>query len=235
MVINELETEFSVNNQIDDAKTRNDLVLKNIRLAYYFVNQYRNRGIPFNELLSAGYMGLFNAAQNYKPEKGPFGVCAGLYIKQSIFKEFRSMKFIKLSSNRAIDSFTVRKIRERLEQKLKREPFLEEIAEEAKFSIAEVEMVLKNESEPVSIYHKASEEGAPLIDTLQPVSREDEPELQSFELQERLQKLSKKERLIIHCYLWEEETLEEIGRKLGSNRETVRLSIKKVVKKLKKS
>lgn len=167
---------------------------------------------------------------NYSPERGSFGVCAGIYIKQTIFKEFRSNRLIMFPPNRTQHFITVRKTREKLEQKLKREPFPEEIAEAAGLTVNDVKTVLENEALPVSIFQKDEDDERPFIDVLQDSDIKSDPELQSFELREKMQKLSRKERFIIHSYLWKEETLEEIGRKLGTNRESIRLIILKELK-----
>lgn len=163
-----------------------------------------------------------------------FGACAWVYINQKIFNEFRHNRLIQIPTQRSEHSMIVRKTREKLEQKLKRGTFPEEIAEAAGLPVQDVTIVLENEAFPVSIFQGCNENGTPLIDILHD-KISNEPELQSFELWERLKKLTRKERFIIYSYLWKEETLEEIGRKLGTNRESIRLIFLKALKKLKKN
>lgn len=235
MMTTESEVLLSAESKCNDTKARNDLVTRNIGLAYYFVNKYKNRGISFQDLLSAGYLGLLNAAMNYDPDRGSFGTCAWVYIKQYIFNEFRKNRLIQFPAQRLQHLLKIGRAREKLVQKLKRVPVPEEIADETGLPIEDVSTVLENESIPVSIFQESNNGGRPLIEALNDDVFEDEPELQNFEIKERLSKLSQKERTIIYLYLWNELTFEEIGQRFGKNRETIRLCIKKVLKKLKKN
>lgn len=70
-------------------EARNTLVVRNIKLVPYFVNSMTSRKhLDYTEMLSAGVLGLLSAANNFNPSKGRFGHYAGLWIKQSVQRNY---------------------------------------------------------------------------------------------------------------------------------------------------
>ena len=66
-------------------RARNRLVVGNIKLVPYFVNMLTSRKkLDYQELLSAGVIGLMNAANNFNPNKGRFSHYAGMWIRQAV-------------------------------------------------------------------------------------------------------------------------------------------------------
>ena len=73
------------------------LVERNIRLAIYFANKWRQTGIDQEELLSLAFLGMIKAAKAFRPELGyEFNTFAGHVVKNEILLEIRRQKKQKL-------------------------------------------------------------------------------------------------------------------------------------------
>lgn len=65
-----------------------ELALGNLALVLNIANRYKNRGLPVNELVEAGNIGLMLAAKVFNPHKGRFSSIATEYIEGEIKKSF---------------------------------------------------------------------------------------------------------------------------------------------------
>lgn len=71
--------------QKGDMSARNELVLSNIRLVVSIARYYRNRGLPMEDVIQHGIIGLNRAAEKFDPDKDiRFSTYATLWIKQAI-------------------------------------------------------------------------------------------------------------------------------------------------------
>ena len=68
-----------------DREAHRRLVEKNLRLTVSVAKKYRGQGLPFEDLIQEGNIGLIKAADKYDPEKGTrFSTYATWWIRQSI-------------------------------------------------------------------------------------------------------------------------------------------------------
>jgi RNA polymerase sigma factor (sigma-70 family) len=68
-----------------DDSAREKLILSNIRLVVSIARHYRNRGLPYSDVIQEGVLGLDRAARKFDPERGyRFSTYATLWIKQAI-------------------------------------------------------------------------------------------------------------------------------------------------------
>src|SRR6516162_4958266 len=69
----------------EDARRR--MILANLRLVVHVARAYRNRGLPFLDLIEEGNLGLIHAVDRFEPERGlRFSTYAALWIRQSILR-----------------------------------------------------------------------------------------------------------------------------------------------------
>lgn len=104
-----------------------ELVCSNLRLVLKIANQYKGMGVELEELVSAGNMGLMDAASKFKPGlKTKFGTYAQLYIrgkiKEALSKQSGAIPISKGRYGR------IRKIRNASES-IGKDASIEEIAE----------------------------------------------------------------------------------------------------------
>lgn len=72
--------------------SRNELVEKNIKLAYFVAARFQNCGIEYEDLVSICFLGLIKAADTYNPERSKFSSYACRIMENEVLQEIRRVK-----------------------------------------------------------------------------------------------------------------------------------------------
>ncbi len=81
----EEETDLARRAKAGDTRARQRLIEKNLRLVVSVAKKYRNQGLPFEDLIQEGNLGLIKAVGKYDPEKGfRFSTYATWWIRQAV-------------------------------------------------------------------------------------------------------------------------------------------------------
>ena len=112
-----------------DEKARNELVIHNLRFVVSVAKQYQHQGLPLEDLISAGHIGLITASKKYDVDRGfKFISYAVWWIRQSILKTlYSSSRTIRLPLNQIGSVSKILKAIKEFEQKYERTPSLEEL------------------------------------------------------------------------------------------------------------
>src|SRR5215212_2605479 len=79
------EVDLSKRARAGDAKARTRLVEKNLRLVVSVAKKYRGYGVPFEDLIQEGNIGLMKAVDKYDPDRGwRFSTYATWWVRQAI-------------------------------------------------------------------------------------------------------------------------------------------------------
>lgn len=197
--------------------------------------------VDLDDLIGAGTEGLMDAAQHYNPETGvPFPAYATVRIQGAMSDELRRLDWPSRSVRR--NTRRLEAAEARLEQKLSRPPRDEELAEFLDVSVEDVYeyQIHATSSSLLSLdklyVHDPDEtEKAPFVPGVEAdvESRLERQELLAF-LCKALEKLPRKEYLVLALYYYEGLVMREIGKVLQVSEAAVSLRHTVVLSKLKK-
>lgn len=113
-----------------DKAAKDKLVRANLRFVISVAKQYQGSGLPLEDLITAGNMGLMKAADRFDPTRGfKFISFAVWWVRQMILQEMsNNSRTIYQPSNRTGKWGKVKRAISELEQLLERDPTVEEIA-----------------------------------------------------------------------------------------------------------
>lgn len=82
-----------------DACARDDLITHNLRLVVYLAKKYENSGVPAEDMISIGTIGLIKAVNTFTPERN---IKLATYASRCIGNEI--LMYLRKSSNRRQDA-----------------------------------------------------------------------------------------------------------------------------------
>lgn len=204
---------------------KEQIVEKYIPLVKYLASRVmlgKTKYLEYEDLVSYGIVGLLDAINKYKPDKGmKFSSYATLRIKGSMIDEIRKNRPI---SKGAMDKLArYNEVVERLQNEFLREPSLEEIANRMEMTIDDISQI-ENYINYMSVVSLESiiysdDDDITIKDTLEDkniVSPESSLEYkeQIDLLSKSIEKLKEKDKLVLNLYYYEKLTLKEIGQVL---------------------
>jgi RNA polymerase primary sigma factor len=212
----------------------NGLIESNLSFVVKVASEYRNLGLPFEDLLNEGNLGLIEAAHRYDATKGTkFITYAIWWIRKSILKALSEH-----SNLVRVPTYQMKKVREireaetSLSRKLGRKPRRDEISERLERSLSKVDQVLQFHMRELSLDEKLGKNrDKPISDflvDLQSTNPEDDLiQRESGNLvAEAMRHLSEQERKVIAfrfgIAVGPALTLKEIGEMMCISRERVR-------------
>ena len=193
--------------------TRDELISNNLGLVHSCANKFRNRGIEYDDLYSAGCLGLVKAADGFDETLGyRFSTYAVPAILGEIKRLFRDGGAVKVSRSLKEKSREAVRLRDELSVSLGREPTVSELSE--KLGINEVETVeLLNIAVPPVSLTATDEEGERQIDI--PVDFGEEQIHNSIALREIIGKMPESDRRLIELRYYKGLTQTVTAEKLG--------------------
>ena len=225
-------------------QAKRDLSGGNLRLVVSIAKKYRNRGLGFLDVIQEGNTGLMRAVDKYEYKRGfKFSTYATWWIRQAITRAIADhARTIRIPVHMIETMGKIRNIQKLMQQETGVEPTVEEIAERATLTPAEVRRVMKISRHPVSLDKPVGEsEDSYFGDFLEDDSAGAPGDLAAQEMLKHriegvLKTLTYREREIIKLrygigdgYTY---TLEEVGRIFKVTRERVRQVEAKASRKL---
>ena len=127
----EEEVELSRRAKVGDRRARQRLIEKNLRLVVSVAKKYRGVGLPFEDLIQEGNIGLMKAIDKYDPERGfRFSTYATWWIRQAVQRAVADKgRTIRVPVHMGEKIRKMARAYNVLSEELRREPSDEEVAE----------------------------------------------------------------------------------------------------------
>ena len=210
------------------------LVASNLSFVVKVASEYRNLGLPLEDLLNEGNLGLIEAARRYDPEKGTkFITYAIWWIRKAILKALaEQVNLVRVPTYQMKKVKQVREAEHTLRKELGRTPERHEISDRLDTTLKKVDQTLQVHSKEVSLDDTVGKEKkTPVSDYL--IDQDSESPDENLIRREgtslvgdALQHLSEQEQIVVRhrfgldgCPIL---TLKEIGEQMGVSRERVR-------------
>ncbi|HWE14027.1 MAG TPA: sigma-70 family RNA polymerase sigma factor [Solirubrobacteraceae bacterium] len=134
------EIELAKRIERGDLAAKERMINSNLRLVVSQARRYQGHGLPMEDLVQEGMLGLIRAVEKFDWRRGfKFSTYGTLWIRQALQRGLQNHgRTIRLPVHVAQRQTKVRKVESELSTKLGREPTDEEIAAEAKLDIEEV-------------------------------------------------------------------------------------------------
>jgi len=238
----EKEAELARKIRAGNKRARNELVAANLRFVVRVATEYQNCGLPLEDLISAGNVGLIQAAERFDESRGfKFITYAHWWIRQGIYNAItQESRLVRLPANRVklLNSIT-RLIKELGYTQVK--PSSEFIAKELGVSREMVEDTLMRAQDVCSLDTTGDDDEPAPMSVVKDESLES-PDVQVSAMSDQkllkrvLSTLDDREAQVLRLHFGLEDrepfTLARIGKVLGLTKERVRQIKEKALGKL---
>ena len=248
MISHEEENELALKAKAGDKRAREKLINSNLRFVVTVAKKYQGQGLPLEDLINEGNLGLLTALEKFEPEKGyhfiSYAVC---WIRQSILKAVcEKSRAVRLPLNRANELFQIQKIQKTLiHESGSSDVSVDDIAAESGLEPDLIRDLLAVSREMVSFDAPVASKGeisdSKVGDFIEDDKMGPEEEVMQASLKEDvetlLSTLTEKERDIIILRFGLHDTkpmsLKEIGDLYGLTKERIRQIEKRAIEKMK--
>ena len=207
--------------------TRDEFIAANLPLVHSLANRFRGRGIDYEELVSAGSLGLVKAYDNFDSSRGlRFSTYAVPVILGEMRRLFRDGGTVKMSRSLKELSMRVQRAREEF-FKHGAEPTVTELAEYLGVSPEEAAEAVQASVPPMSLTER--EEGGE-FDV--PVESAENSLIDRLALRQCMEKLSEEDRTLIVLRYFRNKTQSETAQLLGMTQVQVSRRERKILNEL---
>ncbi|MEA3365715.1 MAG: RNA polymerase sigma factor RpoD/SigA, partial [Candidatus Hydrogenedentes bacterium] len=229
--------------QQGDGEARRKLIVSNLRLVVSIAKKYLYYGLPLQDLIEEGNVGLMKAVERYDPERGcKFSTYATWWIRQAITRALSNYgRTVRIPVYVTDNIAKYKKAAEGLYIKSGKKPEPEEVADVLGIKIAEAKKLqtFVEDVSPLDKLESTDEDtGRGIPESLEPLHTDEA--IAQIEVDQQLEQLmdqltGREAEIMRYRYGLtdgEAHTLEETGKEFGLTRERIRQIEKDVMRRL---
>ncbi len=228
-----------------DKEALKRLIEGHIRFVVKYASRFIGYGVPFEDLVEEGILGLIEAAKRFDPDRNvKFLSYAGWWIREAILNALHhGARAVEVPRRMMQHYLKLRKKSKELKSKFGRTPTVEELAEELGMDEKRVDKLMMIKNNDLSLSSQFKDEELTL-GAIIPEEEEDVAEkVFKKKLREKIRSavdsLNEREAKVLKLRFGLEDgvprTLEEVGRELGLSKERVRQLELKALKELRRN
>ena len=202
-----------------DPGARQELICGNLRLVLSIIQRFTNRKECMDDLFQVGCIGLVKAVDNFNTELDvKFSTYAVPMIIGEIRRYLRDNNSIRISRSVRDLAYRSLQAREELTREKECDPTPDEIAARIGEKKEAVVHAMEAIIEPISLYEPVYSENGDSIyvmDQLSDTNSSDEMWLENIAIKEAMQRLTERERTILHLRYYKNKTQMEIAEEIG--------------------
>lgn len=231
---NEEVKELLFQSQNGNKEARDFLVEQNVRLVWSVVQRFINRGYDPDDLFQIGSIGLIKSIDKFDLSYDVrFSTYAVPMIIGEIQRFIRDDGSVKVSRTLKETGNKIRRAKDALTKELGRSPSVSELAQELDLSVEEIIHAEEAARTPQSIHETVFENDGDPITLLDQISTEDTKWFEKISLEEAIQHLDERERLIVYLRYYKDQTQTEVAERLGISQVQVSRIEKKLLQEIK--
>ncbi len=226
-------------------KARETLIVSNGRLVISIANRYTGHGLTLAEVSQEGVLGLIRAIDKFDADRGVrLSTYASYWIRQSVSRAVAvQTRTIRLPVHKVDRLGAVKKATNQLTQQLGRAPEMAELAAALGDTPEQIEALLCDGQETLSLENPVGDDGATLADFVMEddstmLEKEVDQTLLEQEIQDALATLTARESRIMELRYGLRDghplTLQDVAERFGLTRERIRQIEKEAIAKLRR-
>ena len=214
---------------VSDKTRRSAFIEQNLGLVHFCAGRFRGRGLEYDDLYSAGCMGLIKAYDGFDETRG---VCFSTYavpvILGEIKKLFRDGGTVKVSRSLKELSLRINAAREHHRKLCGTEPTLSQLSEELGESVENITLAIQAAQPALSLTPENREDDDHQMDI--PVESPEEELTDKIGLAEVLESLPEQDRLLIKLRFYANRTQSETAKLLHTTQVQISRRERKILK-----
>lgn len=201
-----------------DKKAREELINGNLRLVLSVLQRFTGRSDCADDLFQVGVVGLIKAIDNFDPKFAvKFSSYAHPMIAGEVRRYLRDFQPVRVSRSLRDLAYKSMLAKERLTEKLRREPTPTEIAQETGEQRCDIVTAMESVSEPVSLYDPVYSDSGDTLYVLDQIKDncDDKTWLDELSVKETIASLKPREKQILYLRFFKGATQMEVAKTIG--------------------